>query len=537
MKKILFSFLSSHSIPIGWSMGVCLAAMAFTGCADGYDSPNGFDMGVYNTQMQTPVQDSVSFKVSADGASATISWPLVPGADGHEVTFLNVDDPENPVTIYNGIVDGSKFTVPVAEDSKYQMTMRTLGNKNLGNTDDSEAKTFAFTTLVPSVATIPSGSDIYQYFLENPLDSNKVEVAVELEPDGEYTLTGAVDFCHHPLTFRGDKIHRPTVRMEGAGHFETYSTLKIKYINFEWDRAATDEENTNKALYGGFVCMSKNDLPDSIKSENLGNYWRGSSQIKGIYMVENPIYIAHCWFKNLPHAMLYDNQVKVAYWYFTLSDCIVQMNNVTKSNIGFIDLYKAGMGLKNLTIENSTIYNIADNSSACFARYNVSESNTDPQKVFGNITAEYNNHTWKFSHVTFAKCYYSDESHSGWRFCNNVAVTRSFTLNIDHTIFYNCAQLYRMNGGSRTYRFNFFWNDGNDDKNRNSGLKDSGSAPFAAEYDPMFGGNNAAQIATELDFTLPNGGVNFTPAEYQIVANRGGDPLWLPAQSEKEDAE
>ena len=102
-----------------------------------------------------------------------------------------------------------------------------------------------------------------------------------------------------------------------------------------------------------------------------------------------------------------------------------------------------------------------------------------------------------------------------------------FSLIVDHTIFYNCAQLYRMNMGARSYRFNFFWNDGEDDKNRNNSSKDSNNAPFASEYDPMFGGDNAAQIAKELNFSLPNGGVNFTPTEYQIVFNRAGDPRWL----------
>ena len=504
-----------------------MAAMLAVGCAEGYDSPSDFDMGVRNSQMETPIQDSISFKVSADGKTATVSWPTVAGADGHEVTFTNVDDPENPVIIdgYDKkIVDGSKFTISVAEDSKYQMQIRTLGKKEFGNKDDETVHTYNFTTLVPSVATIPTGTDIAQFFMEHPLDSAAEEVAVELEANGQYTLTDTVDFSHHKLTLRGDKIHRPVVTISGNGHFETYSTLKVKFINFDMTEAQA----------GGFIAMSNKDLPDSLKTENLGRYWRGTSQIKGIYMVEDPIYVSQCWFKNLPHAMLYDNNVKVAYWYFTLSDCIVQMNNDTKSNIGFINLYNAGMGLKNLVIENSTIYNIPDNSAACFARYNISESNTAPEKVFGNMTAEYNSHMWKFSHVTFAKCYYDDTSHSGWRFCNNVPVSRNFTLNIDHTIFYNCAQLYRMNGGSKTFRFNFFWNDGQGDKDRNNAIKDSGSAPFASEYDPMFGGDNATQVATELDFSQPNGGVNFTPNEYEIIANRGGDSRWLPKQNGEE---
>jgi len=506
-----------------------LSTLLLGGCAEGYEPSSTSDLGIRNMQMETPIQDSISFKVSADGKTATVSWPTVGGADGHEVTFMNVDDPDNPVVIdgyEKRIVDGSKFTISVQEDCKYQMQMRTLGKKEFGNTDDAETHSYEFSTLVPSVATIPSGTDIAKYFQEHPLDSNRVEVAVDLEPGGEYTLSDTVDFSHHKLTFRGDKVRRPVVRMIGNGHFETYSMLKVKYINFDM----TESEAA------GFVALSKNNLPDSIKSENLGTYWRGTSQIKGIYMVEDPIYIANCWFKNLPHAMLYHNDVNCAFWYFTLNDCIVQMNNTTKSNVGFINLYDSkanGKSVKNITIEKSTIYNIADNSSACFIRYG-NESNSNPEKVFGNITAEYNSHSWKFSRSTLAKCYYDDTSHSGWRFCNNVRVSSAFTLNIDHTIFYNCAQLYRMNGGSKTFRFNFYWNDGQDDRNRNNAIKDSGNAPFASEYDPMFGGNNAAQLK-ELDFSQPNGGVNFTPNEYEIIANRGGDPRWLPNSSDSEE--
>lgn len=524
MKKT--SFLMKKKVSFLWLLA---SAFLVIGCAEGYESPKDFDLGVRNTQVETPIQDSISFKVSTDGATATVSWPTVPGAGGHEVTFMNVDDPENPYIVddYDGkIVDGSKFVVSVTEDSKYKMYMRTLGNKDYNNTDDTETHEYSFTTLVPSVATIPSGTDIAEYFQEHQLDSNSVEVAVDLEPNGEYTLSDKVDFSHHHLTFRGDKIHRPVVHITGNGHFETYSTLKVKYINFDM----------TESTFGGFIAMTKDNLPDSIKTQNLGRYFRNGSVINNIYMVESPIYIAHCWFKNLPHAMLYDNGVGVAYWYFTVSDCIVQMNNVTKSSVGFINLYSAGRNVKNITFENSTIYNIADNASACFIRYNVSASNSDPLKVFGNLTAEYNSQNWKFTHTTFAKCYYSDATHSGWRWANNNYVGSAYNLNIDHTIFYNCAQLYRINGGSRTFRFNFFWNDGTDDQNRNRSMKDTGGAPFASEYDPGFGGgDNAAQIAKELDFSLPNGGVDFTPSEYQIVVNRGGDPRWLPVVEGSEE--
>lgn len=504
-------FAAKHRTPSFMAGILVLAA----GCADGYDSPSGFDLGVYNTQMETPVQDSITFKVSTDGETATVSWPLVAGADGHEVTFVNVDDPDNPVVIdgYDKkIVDGSSFTVSVAEDSKYQMTMRTLGNKSLGNKDDQESHTYNFSTLVPSVMTIPDGVCINEYIAQHGLDVVNSEVAIDLVANGQYTLTDTVDFGGHDLTFRGDKVHRPVVTVKERGSFATWSGLKFKFINFDMTEAQCNS----------FLYMSKR-APDSILVQNLPNYV-GSKIQSNTYMVEPPIYIAHCWFKNLPQCMLHDNKMTCAFWYFTVSDCIVQMKNDKGGNIGFICMYEGsgpgGRSVKNITIENSTIYNIVDNNQACFIRYS-NESNSAPNKCYGEYNADYNSHTWVFKNSTFSRCY------TGWRFVNNVSGNNR-TVTIDHCIFYNVAQLYRINEkkGTRSYRFNFYWND-TESYRRDLRETDSSNAPFASEYDPMFGGDNAANVSSELDFSQPNGGVNFAPTEYQIVSNRGGDPRWL----------
>ena len=64
-------------------------------------------------------------------------------------------------------------------------------------------------------------------------------------------------------------------------------------------------------------------------------------------------------------------------------------------------------------------------------------------------------------------------------------------------------------------------------------MKDGGGAPFASIYDPLFAGD----VTQEMDFSKPNGGVDFTPQEYTIVANRGGDPRWLPGGAGAEEEE
>ena len=234
LKKFLYN-------PIGRYAGMMCAGVILLGsCAEGYESPSEFDAGVYNTQLVTPPSDSIQFKVNQAGDQATISWPLVAGAKNYEVTFKNVDDPANPYVIdglENYLVDGSSLTVSVAEDSKYELSMRVLADESKGNKSDTVIVT-NLTTLVPSVMTIPTGSDITQYIIDNPIDSMHIfrEIAIDLEPNGEYTMSGPVDFQGQKMTFRGDKIYRPTVKMTG-GSCSSGSGAQCNQLRNRWHRA------------------------------------------------------------------------------------------------------------------------------------------------------------------------------------------------------------------------------------------------------------------------------------------------------------
>lgn len=493
-----------------WKVCLPIAVLLFLifSCAEGYESPDGFDSGVRNTLLETP--DSVSFVVSTDGKTATVSWPLVYGAEGYEVTFCNVDDPENPQVVDGfdkKLVDGSKMTVSVAEDSKYEFSIRVIGNKTQGNKDAESPKTYNFSTLVPSVAVIPSGEDIALYMKEHRLDTLSEEVAIDLEPKGEYTLSDTVDLGPHNVTLRGDKIYRATVKMQGNGTIMSYSGLKIKYINFDC------AESTAKGVVG----MSVKNLPEEIKSQNLG-YTRDGKPINDIYIVRDPFYIAHCWFKDVPNALLYDNEVQCAWWHVTVDDCIVQQNN--SGSIGMFCLQKKGRIIKNLKLTNSTFYNIVNNGSAYFLRY-ANQSNANPQKVFGNATGPMSTQSITFSNCTLSKVYTEQ------KFVNNINATGQ-VLTIDHCIFYDIHSVRQLPryGGNKTFKFNFWWGITKID-DADMSQKDSYGTPFAMDYDPQFKGN----VLQSLDFSLPNGGVDFTPQEYEIVVNNAGDPRWLEQNS------
>lgn len=485
-------------------------------CAQGYDSPDGFDVGVNNQQLKTPAADSIRFVVNSDVTQGIISWPLVLGAKGYEVTFENVDNPDSVYVIKNysnKLVDGSRMIIPVTEDSKYRLTIRTIGDPKRGNTDDPESVVVNLSTLVPSIATIPDGSDIYEFMQNLQLNDTTFgktpnEVAIELAPGGKYTLSGPVDFGGQKLTFRGDKVKRSEVKVTGTGGFLTYSGLKLKFINFDM------AESTGTSL----ISMTpKASLPESIKSQNLG-YLNNGAAINNIYIVKDPIYIANCWFKDMPNAMLWGNNVDCAYWYFTIDNCIIQMKNT--GNNPFVHLYSSTNGgriIKNISFSNSTFYNTTD-CSAYFMRYSNSSS-SNVVKVFGNVNSEFASCS-----ITFSKCTFSKTYNKG-QFSNNFN-GNAMTVNVDRCIFYDCYQVARrtfdLSGATKTYKFNFWFAVTNPDV-AEANRKDTGGAPFASVYDPQFIGD----ITKSLDFTQPNGGVNFKPGEFQIITNNGGDPRWL----------
>lgn len=501
-----------------FSRGKTYALLLATGtllwgsCAIGYDSPNGFDVGVSDTQMETPKQ--ITFAISVDGTFAKIGWPLVVGAKGYEVSIYNVDDPENPVIVDDyekKVIDGCSITVPVTEDSKYKLELRALGNEAYGNKDDEAPMVYNLSTLVPSVATIPNGSDIYTYLQEHPLPAvSDEEVAIDLEADGVYTCSGPIDFGGQKMTFRGDKLKRAVVNMTGKGSFYSFTGLKIKYINFD-----CSESSANSFIFmsaGTDMVDGKATLPDSIKSENLG-YARNGELIKDIYIVRNPVYISNCWIKDLPKSMIHDNEINCAWWYFTITNCIIQQRN--KGSDPFINLQKKGKCIKHIDINNSTIYNVED-SKGYWLRYNNS-SNSNVQKVFGNTTSDHSTASVDFYRCTFCKTYSKQKMAN-----NNNGTGMSTTMT--HCIFYDIKQIRSLSAmGVKKFGFNFYYAYTSPD-NADPTQKDNSGTPFASVYDPKFAGD----ITLSLDFTQPNAGVNFTPQEREVIVNSSGDPRWLP---------
>lgn len=493
------------------------------GCAEGYDPPRGFDAGVRNTRLENPHPDSITFTVNAAGDEATIKWPLVRGAGGYIVSFRNVDDPAAPTAVGgydNKLVDGLSITVPVAEDSKYSFDLQAAGDAALGNTDATGTAHKEVSTLVPSFVTIPDGEDISAWLKAytatrpfpacDPDNPRYDETAIELQPGGQYTMSEAVDFRTQKVTFRGDKLRWATIRMLGKAAFCTCSGLKMKYLKIDCAESAA----------GGLICMSQstgdNPLPDSIKVQNMG--YTGSKLGKDFFIVQDPIYISECWIKDLPAALAYDNDTGCAWWYLTISNCIIQQNNT--SGKPFINFEKKGIAIKHLTLTNSTLYNITDAGSYWLRFSNKTANQT--VRVWGEKDATYKTSTTDVVNCTFSKQFARGKMANNNHGNNNI-------LTFARNIFYDCAMVRKWacaDTGSpiKHYSLNF-WKavTSPDEADPTQTDRDGNQFALKLEGSGMFEGS----VTQSLDLTQPNGGVNFAPADMTVKQNRAGDPRWL----------
>ena len=473
--------------------------MSFASCAEGVDEES-FDAGVRNAQLESPVIDKDCFSTitGTDGSeSLKLAWDVVMGAGGYHCVIDIVDDPANPVNVVDTILDRPSLTFSKLEDTNYSVSVSTLANEKLNNKASKEPFNFAYSTLVPATK-IPDGSDIAEFIKANLVPSDE-EQAFELAAGGNYTMSSTVDFDLNVMTVRGNKLNWPTVTLTGNAGFITQAGLKIKFIKFD----CTELTST------GFVTLSSNPS-ESISTESLGFKADGANQ--NGYVVMDPVIISDCMFKNLPNAILYGNKKNWSLWDFRITECIVQMNN-TGSN-PFIHLQGASNGaIKNMTMKNSTFFNLTANKNAYFIRYS-NASNSQPKKLFGNANNSIT-HTW--SDCTFYKTF------TGKDFANNTTQQNVATYYMDRCVFYDVFRLYQYLHNNCTRYCNdntMHYDEASPQSNDTGGRTDNKKKPFTTLEDPGF---DLSQIH-ELDLTLPNGGVNFK-ANGEI-SSKGGDPRW-----------
>lgn len=467
----------------------CLSMVLFVGsCAgDGFDKET-FSGGVTNSQLESPKIDESSFStltVANSPERIKVTWPVVMGAGGYLFNVSIVDDPSNPIpVVVDSLIDGSTGLFVKAEDTKYEVSVKTLGNGKLNNKEAASPTLFTYSTLVPAV-TIPAGQDIAEFIKANLQPSDK-EQGFELEAGKTYTLNDLVDFGINQITFRGDKAHRPTVVVGATGGLITEGGIKVKFINF--DCSAMSAANSQVGL------LTLGDAKTSGAP---------ATEKGGAYLIST-ITIQECHFKGINNSLIYAGKDNGPWGIQNLNvtDCIVQINNGTSSKpiINFED--NGGRAIKSLAITKNTFYNLQTNNKAYFIRMNNS-SNAQPGKTWndtsGSVTITNNTFFQTMSNKDFA---------------NNMASTNLVASMIKSNIFYNTYRVQKIVGNtSKTISENYLFSSGGD----NIGALDNTDKTYGKEEDPAFVG----PVNQDPDK------VNFTPASStEANSKRAGDPRW-----------
>lgn len=468
MKERMKSFISGTA---------CLLMMLFvSSCVEGFDKDEVFSGGVTNTKLDALPADSIKIAKNATGTSAVVTWPVVFGAGGYEITVYNVDDPNLPVVVLgedsvelkDARIDGCTLSFPIADDSSYELLFKALGNDKLGNTESAVTQR-AWTTLLPATV-IPDGSDLKAWFDEYKLDTVDItkEKAFELEAGGSYTLSGEVDFGQIFLTLRGNKINRPTVTMTGGFKSQGGGSI-IKYINF-------DCEGMTASMFYGF-----NSIPE------------GATLTSSAYLVENPITIMACNFRKLPQPLFYDNGKNYGVVTFTVTDCIVELTD----NGRFYRNSASNGSLKDFLVKNSTVY-----------------KNNTGTDYFMQLSGQRFTNLWVAASQSYENCtfYQFDRMHNS----NNFA-RAGMTINVKQCIFLDFLRdgaaryiLPSNNVNNKVLNFanNTYWRNG---------AAETGNG----NYD-----KSGTELAEDPMCADPANG-DFTVGNPNTIARGIGDPRWF----------
>ncbi|MDL2241446.1 DUF4992 family lipoprotein [Bacteroidales bacterium OttesenSCG-928-L03] len=481
--------------------GVLLCTMLtlfFTACIDGYDGDETWSSSVKNATLESPSADGITVSFSADGTEQTITWPLVLGAGGYEVTVYNMDDPENPKLVgeENQVVDGVSLTCPSMEDTRFMVKIKTLGNEKNNNKGSDVASEKKYDNLLPVYATIPDGSNLTEYFATNPIPENgDAHLCYELVAGGNYTMTGHVNSYLTDVTFRGNKVDHANLKVTDGSFVSDGAGLQLKFIDIDYsDFSGTVTSNAVILMNGTF---------NPIAEANLS---------EGGYVVvptSSPIAIQSCKITGLVQYLFFDNSKKYGIGTFLIKDCIIGQNTGAFGNA----LVRFGSGMvKDFTLTNSTLYNEVAPSAGSNRFMQISSGNVTSVKPAGE--------TWASASMTITNNTFYQAGKGAQSFNSNGAMGRNTDkVTVQRNVFVDSYEngriVSRFRRGNTTAAFsggqNSQWYDG---------------ALFTGNQDKTADVN---YFETDPQLTYLGNGV-FQMKGAQQIAARTGDPRWLPEE-------
>lgn len=484
-------------------------------CAqDGFDDDEQWETSVRNAQLTTPAEGDIKIAASADETKTIITWPVVHGAGGYICSLLDVSDPENPVAVDgmdNKLVDGCTLTITREEDVKYKFTIRTAGNEKLNNKEAETTSVREFSTFTPTYTTIPAGTDLYQWFQENPIPEGAAADAIKAElyegmgiapedipnqmlnydlaPGGEYTLSQSLDFLGNKVTLRSSKkTEYSKLKIQGDNtSFQTYSSLGLKYLDIDCSESVK-----------GLVELSK--TPDEAI--------KGATGSGDYYNIIGTVTLSGCNIEGVNGNLIYDSDLKYCLRTLMINNCKVRLTSSSTTNVnGNAIIYCKSGFVNDLTIQNSTFWNTGDSDAKYFVQYNNSGRST---------RAGYEKNSVNYYNCTF----YNIATTGQWSNYSSFSGQKCSVFVMENCIFVDCAKeiARRFIGG------NYSTNPAYTFKN-NTYLQDAATDTYdnSDQYD-----KSGTVIRSNPGFADPaNGDFTVSPSSVQ-AEKKTGDPRWLP---------
>lgn len=469
---------------------MAVTAISLYSCAeDGYDDSERFN-GVTNTTLASPSVDDIAVTPSADGKKQTITWPVVKGAGGYKVSLIDLANPESPI-IKDSLVDGCSVTASRDEDVNYQLSVLTMANEAKNNKGAETPTVKLYNTFAPAYASLPSGTNLNEYFAANPLPADSIgkNLIISLEGDGEYYVSDNLSFGLNTVTLRSTsktKLAKIIFTGNNSG-FSTQAGLTLKYLYVDGGQSLAS-----------FIALDKS---PSLELYN-GKY----------YFIEQPISVLNCRIENLCSMFFFDNKVKTYMPTTVLVDnCLVHLTTSPDASDCISGAYfwtNKGNGLiKDLTINNSTFYNTTDAQAKYFVQYGGEKPKNVAEK-------------WQTSSINYQNSTFYNVCPTGqWGNYNGVAGQTTSYWNMTSCIFYNCStsgvarRFLAGRGGQSTATFL-----------NNTYMKPDGTFDDPGNYD-----KSGTDIKEDPMFADPANG-DFTISGATQLRLKTGDPRWLPKQ-------
>jgi hypothetical protein len=483
-----------------WTKGMLLAGagtLLMTACAvDGYDDDERFVSDVTGATLASPSAETITVTPSADGKTQTISWPVVKGAGGYLVNFIDEGNPAEPI-VKDSLVDGCSVTVKREEDMNYLLTIKTMGRKDANNQDASSATEMKISTFTPTYKTIPAGSDLKAWFEANPAPAGENH-NFDLEGGAEYTLSGLLDFGASSVTLRSNNKAVPAkiIFTDNSSELSTSGGLVLKYLNI--DCSASSQ---------AFISLSRNPAIAPV----IVNAW---SADYNFYRVKDNISVLSCQITGVNSYFIWDNQVSC--WFadnVLVDNCLVHLTTPSNSKAlsgGYFWTNKGAGFFRNLTVSNSTFYNTGEGDVKYFVQYGGfgNDQVKDPDTQFG----------WTENTITYQNCTFYHVCASGqWGNYNGVAGKKTSYWNLKNCIFYDCSSsgvARRFLAGKQNQPTATFEN--------NTYMHPDGTFDNPSNYD-----TSGTNIDEDPGFRDP-AKADFTISNPTHINRKCGDPRWLP---------